>query len=214
MSSSETDIEDDAETVEHLLGIVVENREKRCEEIREKARQEARDIIRQAHASSRARMRRHIDALREKYRVRVASARAHNQTLLRQQHQRTDRAVLDIAWPALQQAMLALWVNPESRRQWLDAAIAGAAARLREHGGHIEHPLNMAEADLEWIKQQFHNNTGSQPDFAGCDDLEAGIRIIAQGTVVDASLEGLLKQRTSIEATLIARVKQGAAGRD
>ena len=214
MSSSETDIEYDADTVEHLVGIVVENREKRCEEIRQQAYQEATAIIKQAHTRSRARLRRHIDTLREKQRVRVSSAHAHNQTLLRQQHQKTDRAILDIAWPVLRAAMLALWDNPESRRKWLDAAIASAAARLREHGVRIEHPLNIDEDELKMMQQQFYRSTGSEPDLSGCDDLEAGIRIMAHGTVIDASLEGLLKQRTSIEAAMIARVKQGAAGRE
>jgi len=214
MSSSETDVEHDADTVEHLLGIVVENREKRCEELRESAYQEAREIIKQAHARSRARLRRHIDALREKYRVRVSSAHAHNQTLLRQQHQKTDRAILDIAWPLLREAMLALWKDPDSRRKWLNAAMASATARLREHDSRIEHPLIMSEEELTWIKQHFHQNTGKNPDLVGCDNLEAGIRIISDGTVIDASLEGLLKQKTSIEATMIARVKQGAVSRE
>jgi hypothetical protein len=214
MSASESDVENDADTVEHLLGIVVENREKRCAELREKACQEAREIIKQAHARSRARLHRHIDALREKYRVRVSSAHAHNQTLLRQQHQKTDRAILDIAWPVLRKAMLALWKDPDSRRKWLHAAIASAVSRLREHGGRIEHPLIMSEEELKWMKQQFPHNIGKKPDFAACDDLEAGIRIIADGTVMDASLEGLLKQKTSIEATMIARVKQEADCRE
>ena len=55
---------------------------------------------------------------------------------------------------------------------------------------------------------------GSDPALSGCDDIEAGIRIIIDGTVVDATLTGLLNQKTSIEARLIARIKQGAMGHE
>ncbi|MGB5277765.1 MAG: hypothetical protein WBO73_09650 [Gammaproteobacteria bacterium] len=203
-----------AETVEHLLGIVVENREKRCAEVREKAYREAREILKQAHARNRAHMHHHIDALREKYRLRVSSAIARNQTHLRHQHQKDDRAILDVAWPVLRQSMLALWHEPDTRRMWLDASIAAAAARLREYGGRIEHPKDMGEDDMAWIKQQLPHGSGQAPVFSAEDTIEAGIRIIADGTVVDTTLEGLLHHKSAIEATMIARVKQGIAGHE
>ena len=128
MSFSDSDMQADTETLEHLLGVVVENREKRCLELREKAQQQASEIIRQAYSKGRLRMHYHIEALREKYRVRVTAATARNQTLLRRQHQKEDRAMLDVAWPLLREAMLALWNDPVSRHKWLDTAIASASA--------------------------------------------------------------------------------------
>ena len=209
MKASEPDGQQQAETVEHLLGIVVENREKRCTEVRNNAWQQAREIIRQAHTKSRARMHRHINALRDKQRQRVSSAIARNQTLLRQQHQKADRAIIDMAWPILREAMQALWNDTASRQNWLDAVMATAADRLLQPDIRIEHSLNMSEQELSRIKQQWFNSNGNEPDLQGCEDIDAGIRIIAQGTVIDATLDGLLKQRTSIEALLIAHVKQG-----
>ena len=209
MKASEQDGQQQAETVEHLLGIVVENREKRCAEVRNNALQQAGEIIRQAYTKSRARMHRHINALREKQRQRVSSAIARNQTLLRQQHQKADRAIIDMAWPMLRKAMQALWNDTASRQNWLDAVMASAADRLLQQDIRIEHSLNMSEQELSRMKQQWFNSNGNEPDLQGCEDIDAGIRIIAQGTVIDATLDGLLKQRTSIEALLIARVKQG-----
>lgn len=211
MKASEPDGQQQAETVEHLLGIVVENREKRCTEVRNNAWQQAREIIRQAHTKSRARMHRHINALRDKQRQRVSSAIARNQTLLRQQHQKADRAIIDMAWPMLREAMQALWNVTASRQNWLDAVMASAADRLLQPDIRIEHSLNMSEQELSRIKQQWFKSNGNEPDLLGCEDIDAGIRIIAQGTVIDATLDGLLKQRTSIEALLMARVKQGGA---
>ncbi len=122
--------------------------------------------------------------------------------------------MLDIAWPLLREAILALWNNPVSRHQWLDTAVASASAGLREHVWVIEHPLNLGHEDIKRIKQMFNHAHGKRPELSACDDIEAGIRIIAKGTVIDATLEGLLQQKTVIEARMIARIKQGAASHE
>ena len=207
MNHLEADSQEQAETVEHLLGIVVENREKRCEQLRENARQQASKIVQQAHSKSRARMHRHVIALREKQSQRVSSAVARNQTLLRQQRQKEDRAIADRAWPLLREAMQALWGRADTRRKWLEAVITNAAARLLHSDLRIEHPAELSEHELGWMKQQI-DSSGKQAELQVSEDIEAGVRIVAQGTVIDATLDGLLKQNTTIEAMLIARIKR------
>ena len=214
MSSSESNMQQDKETIEHLLGVVVENREKRCQQIREKAQQQAREITRQAHARSRARMHSHVNELREKYRARIASANARNQTLLRQQHQKEDRAMLDVAWPQLREAMMLLWNDHESRRDWLQAAVASASSRLRDHGWHIEHPRDLNEEDEKLITHMLPHGKTKHPKLEVADDIEAGVRIIVKGTVIDATLDGLLKQKNAIEALMLARIKRETANHD
>ncbi len=214
MSFSDSDMQTDTETLEHLLGVVVENREKRCLELRENAQQQANEIIRQAYSKGRVRMHYHIEALREKYRLRVTAATARNQTLLRRQHQKEDRAILDIAWPLLREAILALWNEPVARHRWLDAAIASASTELREHGWRIEHPPGLGGEDIKKINQSCSRDEGKGPELSAADDIKAGIRIIAGGTVVDATLEGLLQQKTAIEARIIARIRQGTSSHE
>lgn len=207
MNPSEPEPQHQAETVEHLLAIVIENREKRCAQLRDNAQQQAREIIQQAHRKSRARMHRHVVALREKHGQRVSSAVARNQTQLRKQRQKADRAIADRAWPLLREAIQALWGRAETRRKWLEAVIANAAARLLHSGLRIEHPADMNENELSWMKQQIENS-GKRAELRVDEDIEAGVRIVAQGTVIDATLDGLLKQKTTIEAMLIARIKR------
>ncbi len=209
MSASDSRMQQDNETLEHLLGVVVENREKRCQQVREKAQQQAREITRQAHARSRARMHRHVNELREKYRARIASANARNQTLLRQQHQKEDRALLDVAWPLLREAMIALWKEPDSRRDWLQAAVQSAGSRLRDNGWHIEHPRNLTEEDVKLITHMLPHGKSKHTKLVATDTFDIGIRIAIEGTVVDATLDGLLKQKNAIEALILARIKQG-----
>ena len=75
---------------------------------------------------------------------------------------------------------------------------------------HIEHPPDLNEDDVEQIRLAFKLGKGKHPKLSARDDIEAGIRIKVKGTVVDATLDGLLHQKTAIEARLIARIKQGA----
>ena len=208
MKVSDSNMQQDSETLEHLLGVVVENREQRCQEVRDNAHLQAREIIKQAYSRSRGRLHRHIVEVREKYRQRVNSARARNQTLLRQQHHKEERALLDVAWPLLHTAMMTLWVTPESRYRWIEAAVENAERRLRQDGWRIEHPADFSREDRDRIKRMLEAGRG--PDFTACDDIEAGIRIVIDGTVIDATLAGLLKQKISIEARMIAQIKQGA----
>ena len=213
MNGSDSRMQQDNETLEHLLGVVVENREKRCQQVREKAQQQAREITRQAHARSRARMHRHVNELREKYRARISSANARNQTLLRQQHQKEDRALLDVAWPLLREAMTALWNDTDSRRDWLQAAVNSASSSLRDNGWHIEHPLNLADEDAKLITYMLPHGKSKHAKLVATDTIDAGIRITIKGTVVDATLDGLLKQKNAIEALMLARIKQEADSR-
>ena len=110
--------------------------------------------------------------------------------------------------------MLALWKHPDSRRIWLEAAIASASSRLKHQDWHIEHPQDLSEADIQWIMHTHIHGKGDAARLVASDDIDAGIRIIVNGTVIDATLEGLLKQKTAIEAILIARIKQGAASHE
>ncbi len=208
MSDPDPILQPDAETLEHLLGVVVENREKRCQQVRDQAHQQAAEIIAQAYKRSRGRLHRHIVALREKSRDRVASARARNQTLLRQQHHKEERAILDVAWPMLRSTMQALWETPETRYRWIEAAVANAEQLLIQGGWHIEHPADFDREDRDRLEQMLDPDTN--PGFSTSDDIEAGIRITVNGTVIDATLAGLLKQKIAIEARMIARIKHGA----
>ncbi len=214
MNTKDVEQEHDEDTLEHLMGVVVESRETRCAEIRQQTRQKAAEIVHHAHARSRGRLHRHVVALKEKYRVRTTSATAHNMTLLRQQHQKENRAVLDMAWPRLQQAMIDLWQQQDARHDWIRAAINDAQNLLRKHHWEVEHPQDMSDADVEAMSKEIHAITGKSPKLHARQAIKAGVRINFHGTVIDATIDGLLHQRERIEAELIARIKQGVATHD
>jgi len=211
MNQSEPDPQQNSETLEHLLDVVVENRDKRCLEIRKNAHSQVKDSIRRAHRRSRKRFRSHADSLRENLRVSETAAQARNQTQLRQQHHEIERAWLDTAWPLLNDAMLDLWNEVKSRRAWLNAAATLALSVLLEHRWLIEHPVNFSAEDAETLRKELTDKIGEAPEMVPREDIEAGVRIIAHGTVVDATSKGLLQDKRGIEAILLARIKQAGS---
>jgi hypothetical protein len=214
MIPPDTDNKQTTETLEHLLNVVAENREKRCAEVTGRTLTQAEEILKQAHSRVRTRLHRHILILRDKYRVSVSAAQARNQTLIRQQHQKADSEFLDAAWPILRESLLALWRAPASRQIWIDTAIANASSTLLDHDWCIEYPRDFTEEEHEHLKQTATNKHGEEAKLAAGDDIRAGIRIIGHGTVLDATLEGLLQQKTAISAILIARIKQDTCSHD
>lgn len=213
MNSSETD-KSNTETLEYLLGIVVENRDRRCTEIRKAARIQAKDIIKQAHTRVRARLHHHVTMLREKYIDRTSAAQARKQTLIRQQQQLANRDILNAAWPVLCESLRVLWNAPVTKQQWLEAAVSIASAKLLGRGWRIEHPADFGAEEQARLKHYLINIGEKTAELSIADDIEAGIRIIANETVIDATLEGILQQRSVIEAMIIARIKQDEFGHD
>lgn len=210
MNHSDKDSEETRETLEHLLGVVTESRERRCADIREQANQQAKDIIRQAYAQGRNRLHQHVRVLREKYQARSDSANARKQTLLRQQQHNNDKAVIDHAWPVVRLAILILWDEPESRKQWLAVAVETALSILLGHEWLIEHAQGLDKKEIKMIYDDLVPGHDYKYRLVAVNDISAGIRISAEGTVVDVTLEGLLSQKHEIEADLLARIKKEA----
>jgi hypothetical protein len=197
----------DTDTLDYLLGVVTANREQRCAEILDAAHSQSNEVVKQAHSQVQARMHHHILELREKYRQRVTAAYARFNTLIRQQNQVADRALLDSALPLLQQSLMSLWQDPQLRQQWLDGAIEKASFALLNDDWRIETPTGLSGQELEHLKHQAVSVHSKTAAVIVNDKIKAGVRIIAAGTVVDATLDGLLQQRTVIEAMLISRIK-------
>lgn len=207
MSDPEND-KPDTEALDYLLGVVETNRDKRCAELRDAAAQQRKAIIGQAHTTARTRMHRHVLALREKYRERTTAAHARNQALFRQRQNASDKVMLDVAWPMLRQAIESLWHEPATRRKWLTAVIREASSKLMKTEWHIEHADDLSEEDKRYLESAAAE-LGRNVILSASDDIGAGIRIDVDGTIIDATLDGVLKQRTMIEAMLISRSKQG-----
>jgi hypothetical protein len=197
--------------VQQLLNVVARHRDERCKELLGQARREAGQVIRQAHAEARSRMHQGIQGIREERRERLAAAEAQLTTRRRRRRQGADLRLLATAWQPLRQVLLSRWSQETARRQWVDALVRQAGALLIASDWRIEHPRDWPERERAALEDHLAGQLGRHPEFIPRESIPAGLRICADGTCVDATLEGLLHDRARIEALLLARFTAGTA---
>jgi hypothetical protein len=197
-----------------LLQVVARHRDERCRELLGQARQEAAQVIREAHAESRARMHQSIQGIREERERRLAAAGAQLQTRRRRRREAADLWLLAAAWHPLRKALLARWTQETARRQWIDFLVHQACTLLVDTDWQIEHPSDWPAPERAALEERLSGELGRTPEFIPRAEIQAGLRICANGTCVDATAEGLLRDQNRIEALLLARFNAGLASDD
>ena len=199
-----------------LLALVEEYRAKRCAELLEPAREQARALLRSARAEGRRRVHTTIGEARQRLAAEVGAAQARLATERRLTEQRHAVQVLQQAWSALREALRARWRDPATRGPWLDAHLARAFAALPSGQWQIEFAANWPDGEraalTERIARQGVVGVAWQPRA----DIDGGVRIRAGNNVVDATIEGLLADRGVLEGRLLDLLQEqppaGGAG--
>lgn len=194
--------------LQHLLEVVEQDREKRCQAVIGEAGRQAQATIRQAHREARSRVHDDFIELREQIRQRVASVEAQQQTRQRKLRQQADQEFLDAAWQPLEEALQRHWQNTEHRKQWVMRLIEKAAATLIDAHWLIEHPHDWPAHECNNLKEKLSRDFECFPSFEPHPKITAGLRICAAGACVDGSIEGLLQRRGHIEALLLAEIRK------
>lgn len=200
--------------VQHLLEVVAQHRDEKCAAIRESAQAEAKALLRTAWREARERLRNDNVETRRLVERTLASREAQQQTRQRQQRQADDGMLLVTARAALQAALLQCWQQPVSRRQWCDELVNTAATTLDGKSWTVEHPADWPMSEQHALQQRINSLCGKTPRLQASADISAGLRICAEGTCMDASIDGLLHDHARIDAELLAlcsrRVGSGA----
>jgi F0F1-type ATP synthase membrane subunit b/b' len=197
--------------MQQLLQVVARHRDERCNELLGQARHEASQVIRQALAEARARLHESVQGIREERRSRLAAAEAKLQTRRRRRREGADLWLLAAAWQPLRKALQARWSQETARRQWIDSLVQRAGTLLVATDWQIEHPLDWPAQERASLEERLDGQLGRLPEFIPREKISAGLRICADGTCVDGTLEGLLRDQTRIESLLLARFNAGAA---
>lgn len=198
----------------HLLDVVDRHREERCQELLEQARGEAGQLVKQAYRDARSRLHQDVLETRESVRRRLVSAEARRQTQLRQQRQRTDQEMLARIWQPLVDALLRRWRQKELRKQWVDALVQQALSTLIDTDWCIDHPEGWSAEERSALETRLGAKARLSCRFAAKPGMSAGIRICAGNTCVDGTIEGLLRERSRVEALLLASMNSRRAGGD
>ncbi len=194
--------------LQHLLAKLDAHRQARCEELLAQARHEAQREIGHAYQKARARVHRAVINTREKTRLQLVSAAAQQQTHQRQLRQQEDQALLERAWQPLRELLLTRWQDPASRQQWIDQLLEQAARVLVDTNWKIKHPPDWPAAERGKVESRLVKLHGYAPVFSAQPSIHAGLLITAEQTRVDGTLDGLLHDRSRIEALLLARLNE------
>ena len=198
--------------VQHLLDVVAQHRDEKCAAIRTNAQAEVKTLLRTAWREARGRL--HNDNIETRRHVEqtLASQEAQQQTHLRQLRQSDDEALLDTARVALQAALLQRWQQLSSRQLWCEELVNAAVTTLDGKVWTVEHPADWPMSEHDALRERINSLCGKAPRFQANTDISAGLRICAEGTCMDATLEGLLQDSERIDAELLALCTECAGG--
>jgi len=198
--------------VRHLLDVVIQHRDEKCAAIRVNAEAEARALLRTAWREARQRMHSENAETRRRVEHALASHEAQQQTRARQQRQADDAILLVAARAALQAALLQRWQQPASRQQWCEALVNAAVITLDGKEWTVEHPADWPVSEHDALLQHITSLCGKAPRLQAQADISAGLRICADGTCMDATINGLLHDRERSDAELLALCNERAGG--
>jgi hypothetical protein len=201
-----------AEREESLLRLVAEYREQECRRLLDAARTEAAELLAATFNRERAHLHQRIVAERSRAQGRIQAARAERATRERWVHERTHTDLLAAAWPRLREALLARWRVPRSRAQWVASDLDEALRALPRGRWSIRHAPGWGEDERRAPAARLAEALGEAPRMQTDGDMAAGLVIASGGAVLDASLDGLLRDRPRLEARLLALIEARTPG--
>ncbi|MGA9333910.1 MAG: hypothetical protein WBV39_06500 [Rudaea sp.] len=199
----------DAETkaLDELLTHIRNESQREREEINAQAARVARAILRDARHDARMRVARALAIERAARETESTRERAAADTQLRMQRQLLARQALDQCWNLLVENLSQIWRDPGLRAEWTSAALRQASSFLRSRSWrvHVAPDWSPSQRDaacvdaaiaeaaitIEWVTDEALNN---------------GLRIEADGAVLDATATGLVTRREQIEGWLLAAI--------
>lgn len=208
-----------------LIDIVETDRRARVDAILGTARDRASALLLDAHRDARSRVRAAFAEERRLRDVRVSAARANFQTKRRLVAQQRATALLASAWSLLPDALLLRWGTTESRRAWVASIVSQArdllvptqtTAVTPSHDvarWTIDHATDWPDAERDALATQFQQTLHTTPEFRADPTIRAGLRIARAGTVVDGTLEALVRDRASNAPRLLGYLQDDFAER-
>ena len=183
-----------------LLELIEADRTRRCAQVLDPAHAGAAALRVQAASAARARLRATFAEQRQRRLDALAAARARAATRMRLHAQRHATALLRAAWLQLPETLRALWRDARSRAAWVDQVVAAARTRLSVDRWRIVHAPGWPVAEQQALERSL---AGIRVSFEPDGALDAGLQIVAGGNIVDATVTGLLGDRSEIEAALL-----------
>ena len=191
--------------LQRLLEIIESYQNEACTKLLNETQAEAGDTKRQAFRAARIRVKQDIETSRQSIEQAMKTAKAAVETVEKQRQYVAIHDYLEESWRQLGDLLRQRWETPETRGRWLDGAVSKALHVLPSSVWQIEHPENWSEEERHAVAAKISANSVPAPDFAVNKELTIGIRLLANGAIVDASIDGIMADRGRIEAEFLAR---------
>ena len=195
-----------------LLKLVQDERDKACRKLLAEAALRAAAVKRDAYRRERDLLHQRIDAERRRARGLLRAASAERATAERRQGEQADAQLIAALWPRLRVHLADRWARNESRIAWVSAALAQARRALPHAGWTIRHAPGWPEAERATALAALARHGVAGPALRADAALSAGLVVVADGGVLDMSLEGLLQDRARVEARMLALAKSAGHG--
>lgn len=199
--------EDGTDPLQILLARVERDREERCGEILQAARDEADTIRQEAYSRARQRLHRTVETERQRVRRRLRSVQAEQATHLRQRRNQRINTSLEKAWDKLEDALHKRWSDPRGRQEWVRGALEQARHFLPPGTWTLTHPASQDPANLASDLTAMVDPDQVALETESDPGLSAGVRIRCGGTEVDATPEGLLVDHERVRSWLLASIQ-------
>ena len=195
-----------------LLDLVEADRRQKCDAILAEAQGRRSGVLRQAHADARSRMRKAFEEEYLRRDARVDAARANLQTRRRLAEQQRAAALLAAGWTRLPEELLRRWRTPESRYHWVAAVVAGARTSLPAAAWRVIHAPDWPGMEREALRAELAAAGGNACLFGEDPRIRAGLRISANGNVIDGTLDGFVSDRADIGSRLLRLLEKEPSG--
>ena len=190
-----------------LLDLVEADRARQCAQILAEAQAKAAALRDQAHAEARARMRQAFAEQRLLQRERIAAAQARLATRRRVSGQQRTAALLRLAWEQLPDELLTLWRDPGARAAWVTHVVAAAREHMPAGGWRIVHATDWPAVERQAFAAALEAQVGQAPLLEPSAAIDGGLKVVADGNVIDGTLAGLLADRADVEARLLRHLE-------
>ena len=115
--------------------------------------------------------------------------------------------MLAAGWQRLPELLAARWREAQSRQSWVERVVGEARAALPRAAWRIVYAPGWAEDERNVLAAAVARDLGAPPQLLLDVAARAGLKIIAEGNVMDGTLSGLLADRSEIGAKLLQRLE-------
>ncbi|NDY97079.1 hypothetical protein [Wenzhouxiangella limi] len=195
-----------------LLNLLETSGEQQCRDLRSEGATKVAELRRKAFARARQRVSAAIAEERKRMDQAIGRVEAEVETTLRQRLLAHDAALVEQGRRVLIENLQRRWQDPDARSAWAATLVDEAANVVIARDWRVECPNGWPGEEQAELARRAAEAHGARVEIVPSDSLEAGLKLVSGGLVVDMSLAGLLVDEDFIDGALLDLVGRASAG--